>query len=268
MRSVLKTIGELSIVALTVTAIPESFAQTNLPNQTVCRRAINSDRSGWVEGSDYTEEASRRGLTFRACDEMNNAPVQTEPEDEEHPRPQQQWTREAGKFLEAVTYFITGLDVDPSNGDIVSNNQIKFGKYPAVIYLYEGNPCAVRLQATSSPYVVWQLDFCKITYMHTQSQMGHLQVYWYGAEDGSCIYRGSNIKKDENYQGHIGLDNSSCHFGIGKGGYGWMMWNEGIDIEKLVGKGNSNQFYYPYRSVSRMIASFKYIETLLTGKPY
>lgn len=41
-------------------------------NATFCQQAIKSDRSGWVEGP-YADEAGRRGLTFRACDDMNNA---------------------------------------------------------------------------------------------------------------------------------------------------------------------------------------------------
>lgn len=77
MLRLFKTTGAVGIVALSFAAV--ASAQTsNLPDETICRRAINSDRSGWVEGSFYTEEASRRGLTFRACDELNNPPARTD----------------------------------------------------------------------------------------------------------------------------------------------------------------------------------------------
>jgi hypothetical protein len=46
------------------------FSQTKLSDAAFCKRAIKPDRSGWSEAS-HEEEAKRRGLTFRACDEMN-----------------------------------------------------------------------------------------------------------------------------------------------------------------------------------------------------
>jgi hypothetical protein len=80
MQHLFKTIGAVGILALTLAAVFETsdaLADTDsLPDQTVCR-AINSERSGWVEGF-YAEEASRRGLTFRHCDEMNNAPARAD----------------------------------------------------------------------------------------------------------------------------------------------------------------------------------------------
>jgi hypothetical protein len=65
-------------------------APQDLSDATVCKLAIKSDRSGWVEGSHYAhEEASRRSLTFRFCDEMNNPParVDTEKTEQTHSRP-------------------------------------------------------------------------------------------------------------------------------------------------------------------------------------
>lgn len=159
MRSPLKAIGVFSIV--TTTMVPSGLlAQAYLSDATVCRRAINSDRSGWVEGF-YAEEASRRGLAFRACDEMNNPPVrnETEENDETYNSPVTA-TREQREFLEAATYFITALDVDSGRGDVVSGTQIELGKYPIVICI--GNSgCAVRLRTTTRPYTIWQFDFCE-----------------------------------------------------------------------------------------------------------
>src|SRR5258708_5146921 len=102
MKCVLNVIGLFSIVAL-MTVPVELFAQAYPSDATICRRAINSDRSGWVEGSDYTEEAGRRGLTFRACDEMNNPParVDTEENDQTYNSPApDSATREQRAFLE------------------------------------------------------------------------------------------------------------------------------------------------------------------------
>ena len=50
MRPALNAIRVFGIVALTT--VPSGlFAQTYLSDATICRRAINSDRSGWVVGA-------------------------------------------------------------------------------------------------------------------------------------------------------------------------------------------------------------------------
>jgi hypothetical protein len=78
MRCHFKTIGAVSIVfALTLGAVAESSAQIQdyLPDETVCRRALNSERSGWFnKDSFYAEEAVRRGLTVDACSQLAAPP--------------------------------------------------------------------------------------------------------------------------------------------------------------------------------------------------
>src|SRR3954454_423919 len=76
MECAFKLVGVFSVLALTVFPAG-SPAQSYLSDATVCRRAINSDRTGWVEGA-YAKEAERRGLTFRGCDEMNNLPPEAD----------------------------------------------------------------------------------------------------------------------------------------------------------------------------------------------
>jgi len=271
MRSPLKAIGVFSIV--TTTMVPSGLlAQAYLSDATVCRRAINSDRSGWVEGF-YAEEASRRGLAFRACDEMNNPPVrnETEENDETYNSPVTA-TREQREFLEAATYFITALDVDSGRGDVVSGTQIEPAKYPIVICI--GNSgCAVRLRTTTWPYTIWQFDFCKITHWRSTTRYGHYSATWFGGFTAFCIYRGWD--RNENYTGDIGPTNSRCGLDGQKNAVDdeyntYRVWHSLADINDLVDvNGKGRKFGdYSRRPVDRMIASFKYILTLLTGKPY
>ncbi len=72
-----KILGTMSIVVLTWAAACEASAQTYLPDEKVCRRALNSDRTGWIEGSAYTDEVNRRGLTLEVCRQIASAPLPT-----------------------------------------------------------------------------------------------------------------------------------------------------------------------------------------------
>ena len=71
MQRLSKAIGVLSIVALTLAAVAETAAALEdkdiISDQTVCKRGLNTERSGWVNGSFYSEEAVRRGLTVEVC---------------------------------------------------------------------------------------------------------------------------------------------------------------------------------------------------------
>ena len=89
----LKTIGAVSVVALTLAAIAELSAQTNdIYDQTVCRRGLNTERTAWVKDSFYAEEAARRGLTVDACRKLvaqqqpSTAPTVTPPAASTTPR--------------------------------------------------------------------------------------------------------------------------------------------------------------------------------------
>jgi hypothetical protein len=87
MKPSLKLVVVLGVVSLSGAAVfwqtraqqplTDPITTDELSDQAICRHAINPTRSGWVEGP-YAKEASRRGLTFRACDEMNNSPARTD----------------------------------------------------------------------------------------------------------------------------------------------------------------------------------------------
>jgi hypothetical protein len=72
-------------------------------------------------------------------------------------------------------------------------------------------------------------------------------------ETALCTYRGWD--KNVNYLGPINEQNSTCH--------GGEVWNTDIDIGNLIDGRSRGP-----RSIDRMMASFKYILMLLTGKPY
>lgn len=241
------------------------YAQMNLSNVSVCRRALNADRSGWIEGSDYTQEANRRGLTFRACNEMPPSGA----ENIERPYdPKAAATRR--EFLEAATYFITALDVSPRKGDTVSDSEIRLGNYPIVIYSDDAG-CAVRVRTTTTPYTIWQIDFCKISRWDAYTRYGHTTATWYGDYTAFCLYR--EWDKNENYTGTIDATNARCGFDGSSetDDRNFRVWVSVYDINDLVnvnGKGRMNGPPSSRRPIDRMIASFKYIVTLKTGKPY
>lgn len=107
MNRVLKCIGALSV---TLTAVHNAGAQANLPDDRLCRRALEWDRTAWIKDSAYTDEAMRRGLTLDGCRKL--APPQSttysppattastnETSDDYHP-----------SFLQAGIFFITGFE--------------------------------------------------------------------------------------------------------------------------------------------------------------
>jgi hypothetical protein len=265
-RNVLNLFPEAEVQPEPPEATPAgSLAEANLPDATFCRQALKSDRSGWVEGS-FAEEAERRGLTFRACDEMNNPPARDDTAETYNSL--EPATKEQREFLEAATYFITALDIDPSRGDVVSGTQIELGRYPIVVYL-NNDRCVVRLRTTTTPYTVWQFDFCKIRYWQFETPH-HSYVTSFGEYDALCTFRGWD--KNKNYTGYIGPDNSRCSWSGQKSSiadqyHNYEVWNSLGDVDTLVNL-KPGEHARSRRPMDRMIASFKYIVTLLTGKPY
>jgi hypothetical protein len=75
MHRLFKTIGAVSIVALTLAAVAQSSAQSisNLPIHTICVNALNSERTAWDQSPTFSKdvaEAARRGLTVDACRQL------------------------------------------------------------------------------------------------------------------------------------------------------------------------------------------------------
>lgn len=190
MKTAFKIIGAVTIVALTLAAVAKSSAQTsNLPDQTVCRRGLNMERTGWVKNSFYAEEAARRGLTVDACRQLV-AQIPSPPPTSNSPLSINGGTRDQRAFLEAAVFFITG--VDTTKVDMVTNREIVLGRYPIVAYLVDSNPCAVRIRTTTKPYTVWQMDFCKITHYQRVNYVPIYQLVWVGQKSAFCVYRGWN----------------------------------------------------------------------------
>lgn len=69
------------------------------------------------------------------------------------------------------------------------------------------------------------------------------------------------MELNENYIGPIDEQTSEC---VRADGASAAIWSSTDDIRNLITIHNSGGF----RDVGRMVASFKYIVTLLTGKPY
>lgn len=142
----------IAVAALALMPVPV-MAQSYLSDATVCKRAMNADRSGWVEGSDYANEAAKRGLTWRACDEKINA------RDESNP-----------SFLEAGVFFMTGFD--PPDVKITSDRAIHEthqifhdGAYKTVPVSYrvqEDQPCTIVGYMLKPPYSMMRMDFNRL----------------------------------------------------------------------------------------------------------
>jgi hypothetical protein len=135
-----------------------------------------------------------------------------------------------------------------------------------VVYLVDDKPCAVRLRNTTSheiwPSQIWQLDFCKIIEYQWEGINGFW--IWRGKPDVLCA---AKWPLNENY---VDPDftklRTTCNFGSGTAlGLGYAVaFQENWDAYMFAtGKLNMN-----LRSQQRLMASFKYIEKLLTGKPY
>ena len=214
------------------------------------------ERTGWVKDSFYAEEAARRGLTVDACRQLV-AQIPSPPPTSNSPLSINGGTRDQRAFLEAAVFFITG--VDTTKVDMVTNREIVLGRYPIVAYLVDSNPCAVRIRTTTKPYTVWQMDFCKITHYQRVNYVPIYQLVWVGQKSAFCVYRGWSL--NENYIGPIDEQTSEC---VRADGASAAIWSSTDDIRNLITIHNSGGF----RDVGRMVASFKYIVTLLTGKPY
>lgn len=160
-------------------------------------------------------------------------------------------------FLEAGFFFVTAVDPDPRQGDVIDNGQIDLPRYNLVAYLVSSNPCAVRIRTTTKPYFVWQIDFCKITHYQATRfvPINPAPIYWFGERTGFCTYRDWDMNL--NYDGPINMENATCAKESG------IIWTSLNDVDTLLhGGGNSR------RSIERMVAAFRYIVALLSGKPY
>jgi hypothetical protein len=74
MQRLFKIIGGVSVVALTLSEVVGSSAQTSsLPDRALCVNALNRERSVWNSSTFFSEdvaEAARRGLTIAACRQL------------------------------------------------------------------------------------------------------------------------------------------------------------------------------------------------------
>jgi hypothetical protein len=163
-------------------------------------------------------------------------------------------------FIEAVTFFLTG--VDATGDEIVSEREIHLHKYPLVVYLVDDKRCVVRVRNTTTqgtwPLQVWQLDFCKITGYQWVSYWNA----WVWIGEPGVFFCAAKWSSNENYMDpdFTKLGKSvKCHFPP----YGSeFQGNWDADLFTF-GSLNMN-----LRSQQRLMASYKYIEYLLTGKPY
>jgi hypothetical protein len=166
-------------------------------------------------------------------------------------------TKAETTFLEAAMFFITG--VDATSEDTVSESQITLHRYPVVAYLVDR--CKVRLRATKVPYTIWQMDFCKFTGYQQTSDPGGWNIVWWGRKDTLCIYK--SWDKNMNYDGPIDDENSTCNPLGGNGPDHYVAWNSEFGVDTFFGGQAGRR-----SSLDRMMSAYKYIQSLLTGKPY
>jgi hypothetical protein len=169
-------------------------------------------------------------------------------------------------FLEAALFFLTG--VEQTDEDSVTDREIILRREPLVAHLVDENPCAVRLRNTRNN-TVWQMDFCKITeYRWVPGDSAYYTGYiWIGREDAFCV--SWKWGKRENYT-DPDFTKISTKCGLYNTGWGKAAFDHRIDIGVFVDKDSRPRYWNRPRSQERMVASFKYIVTLLTGKskPY
>jgi hypothetical protein len=127
----IQIIGAVVIVALSLAAVASAQSISNLLDVRICRDALNRELSAWDQDpkySEYVAEAKRRGLTVDACrqviaaadggasnspartDGTSNPPASTESGSGRRSSPVKAET----SFIEAVTFFLTGVDCRPS----------------------------------------------------------------------------------------------------------------------------------------------------------
>jgi hypothetical protein len=94
-------------------------------------------------------------------------------------------------------------------------------RYPIVAYLVDGQPCVVRIRNTDID-VVWQMDFCKLTY-YGRSNAGHSWYYWQG--EGSVLCKSSQPVKENYTDPDFAKISGVCD----------NTQNQGIDITYFVG---------------------------------
>ena len=106
------------------------------------------------------------------------------------------------------------------------------------------------------------MDFCKFKY-YDHANVPYRKINWFGYKSAFC---GLVWDKNVNYTGPINEQNSTCipDQMATRGLNGWqLVWTSDRNVNNFIGRDNRELS----RSVDRMIASFKYIETLLTGEP-
>jgi hypothetical protein len=166
-------------------------------------------------------------------------------------------TSEQRAFLEAALFFVT--NIEPRQEDTVNDREIIIYRHRIKAYLVDSNPCAVRFSTTTGTYTVWQIDFCEIS---SYRRLGRYEIQWWGSKTGLCIMFDGGLREMTNYYGPMVA--STC--GRLKFYDEYYVWSSFKDINDMTGTRLEGD--YSHRSVDRMITSFKYIETLLRGKPY
>jgi hypothetical protein len=278
MRRLFQIIGAVSIVALSFAAVTDSLAQSigSLPAKQLCWHALNPDTlSAWDQSpnySGYVAEAERRGLTVDACRQVigaadggaSNPPARTEGTSDPPASTESGSGRRSSpvkaetSFIEAATFFLTG--VDATGDEIVSEREIVLRKYPFVIYLVNDKSCVVRMRNVTS-HEIWQMNFCMLTgYLWGGDTLNVI-----GKPDAFC---GSTWLPNENFMDSDFTKTGkpvTCNFlGVQPDGAYATAFQGGWDAYMLTNR----KFSIPFRSQQRLMASLKYINKFLTGKPY
>jgi hypothetical protein len=158
-------------------------------------------------------------------------------------------------FLEAAQFFLTGADSDE-----VGEREIVLHKYQLVVYLIDDKRCVVRMR-NEATHEIWQMNFCKLTWVQwasgTWTFRGQPDTFCGSAWDGSENFMDPDLSKTGkpvkcNFLGIAPLPDDTVAF---DGAWDAYMFS-------------TRKLSTPFRSQERLMASFKYIRQLQTGKPY
>jgi hypothetical protein len=180
-------------------------------------------------------------------------------------------------FLEAGLFFLT--DLQPGEGDRVTDREIVLARYPLVAYTVDDSPCAIRIRNTLTR-VIWHMDFCKIASARWEGRAGFM--IFVGRRDAFCWARWVSNDDPGNYQGDLREISPRARCGQGSwpidtpdtaspqalaDGFGPSVYLSTWGVGLFIAHGEPRP-----RDTQRMLAALKYIARLQTPpeqrKPY
>jgi hypothetical protein len=179
-------------------------------------------------------------------------------------------------FLEAGLFFLT--DLQPGEGDRVTDREIVLARYPLIAYTVDDSPCAIRIRNTLTRFI-WQMDFCKIASARWDGRSGFMRFV--GQRDAFCWAKWVRNDEPGNYQGDLRKISEQVRCGQGS----WPIDTPNDTSPQVLADGYGPSVYLSTwgvglfidgvprpRDTQRMLAALKYMGRLQTPpeqrKPY